>query len=109
MLYLKNCEDLLTQKVKRYENPFPTVTLKITLTQTLNLTSGLEISPTELNSLYEDLYDLGLMMQTTDSMKLFDNGFRPWPHVYKAGRRSQRFYSRIDANLGALTLTLTHT
>ena len=59
--------------------------------------------------MYEDLYDLGLMMQTPDSMKLFDNGFRPWPHVYKAGRRSQRFYSRIDANLGALTLTLTHT
>jgi hypothetical protein len=39
------------------------------------------------------------MLQTADSMKVFDDGFRPWPHVYKPGLRSQRFYSRIDANL----------
>ena len=53
----------------------------------------------ELNSLYEHLYDLGLQLQTDKSMAVFEDGFRPWPHVYKGGGRSKKFYSRIDAKL----------
>jgi hypothetical protein len=60
---------------------------------------GIEISPTELNSLYEYLYDLGSMLQTPNCMRVFEDGFRPWPHVYKCGLRSKSFYTRIDANL----------
>ncbi len=65
----------------------------------LTNSKGLEFSPTELNSLYEYLYDLGSMLQTTKSMRVFDEGFRPWPHVYRGGLRSKKFYDRIDANL----------
>jgi hypothetical protein len=53
----------------------------------------------ELNSLYEYLYDLGLQLQTEASLGVFENGFRPWPHVYKRGGRSKKFYSRVDADL----------
>ena len=53
----------------------------------------------ELNSLYEYLYDLGLQLQTEQSLGVFENGFRPWPHVYKSGGRSKKFYSRVDADL----------
>ena len=49
--------------------------------------------------MYEYLYDLGSMLQTPDSMIIFNDGFRPWPHVYKPGQRSKKFYSRMDANL----------
>jgi hypothetical protein len=65
----------------------------------LTNSKGIEISLTELNSLYEYLYDLGSMLQTTNSMRVFDDEFRPWPHVYKCGLRSKKFYDRIDANL----------
>jgi hypothetical protein len=53
----------------------------------------------ELNTLYEYLYDLGLHLQTDASLDVFKAGFRPWPHVYKGGGRSKKFYSRVDANL----------
>ena len=53
----------------------------------------------ELNSLYEHLYDLGLQLQTEKSMAVFEDGFRPWPHVFKARGRSKKFYNRVDANL----------
>jgi hypothetical protein len=32
-------------------------------------------------------------------MCVFDNGFRPWPHIFKPEQRSKNFYARIDANL----------
>jgi hypothetical protein len=47
----------------------------------LTNSKGLDISPIELNSLYEDLYALGTVLQTDNSMVVFDKGFRPWPHV----------------------------
>ncbi len=55
----------------------------------------------ELNSLYEYLYDLGIMLQTENSiMRVSDNGFRPWPHVFKSNGRSRRFYEKVDLNIG---------
>jgi hypothetical protein len=65
----------------------------------LTNSKGLELSPLELNTLYEYLYDLGLKLQTGESMVVFEEGFRPWPHVWKGRGRSKKFYSRIDANL----------
>ena len=53
----------------------------------------------ELNTLYEYLYDLGLHLQTEGSLDVFKAGFRPWPHVFKGGGRSKKFYIRVDANL----------
>ena len=32
-------------------------------------------------------------------MVVFEDGFRPWPHVYKGRGRSKIFYSRVDDNL----------
>jgi hypothetical protein len=50
-------------------------------------------------SLIAYLYDLGLMLQGDASLRVFDNGFRPWPHVYKNKGRSANFYNKIDLNL----------
>ncbi len=65
----------------------------------LTNSKGLEISPTELNTLYEYLYDLGTMLQSTECMTVFDETFRPWPHIYKAGLRSKTFYENLNRNL----------
>ena len=65
----------------------------------LTNSKGLEITPIELNTLYEYLYDVGAMLQTTNCMTVFNDGFRPWPHVYKPSLKSKIFYDRIDANL----------
>jgi hypothetical protein len=32
-------------------------------------------------------------------MTVFNDGYRPWPHVYKPGLQSKTFYNRMEANL----------
>jgi hypothetical protein len=32
-------------------------------------------------------------------MVVFEDGFRPWPHVFKPRGRSAKFYGRVDANI----------
>jgi hypothetical protein len=65
----------------------------------LTNSKGLEINPIELNGLYEHLYDLGTLLQTDNSMEVFNTGFRPWPHVSKPDGKSERFYAMVDLNL----------
>ncbi len=38
---------------------------------------GLEISPTELNTLYEHLYEVGTLLQKPEYLTVFEDGFRP--------------------------------
>jgi hypothetical protein len=45
------------------------------------------------------MYDLGLMLQTDKSLSVFDNHFRPWPHIYLDRGRAAKFYKGLDANL----------
>ena len=65
----------------------------------LTNSKGIEINPIELNSLYEDLYDLGIMLQTDNCMRVFETGFRPWAHIFKTKGRSRKFYEKVDLNL----------
>ena len=60
---------------------------------------GPDLSPIALNGLYEHMYDLGTLLQSDSSMRIFEKGFRPWPHIYLEGGRSRKFYKALDANL----------
>ena len=53
----------------------------------------------ELNGLYENLYDLGTVLQSDTCFSILDGNFRPWPHVYKDNGRSEKFYKAVDRNL----------
>jgi hypothetical protein len=39
------------------------------------------------------------MLQSESCFQVFDDEFRPWPHLYKNKRRSNKFYAGVDANL----------
>ena len=39
------------------------------------------------------------MLQSESCFNVFDDEFRPWPHVYKNKGRSKKFYGSMDANL----------
>ncbi len=43
----------------------------------LTNSKGLELNPMELNGLYENLYDLGIMLQGDSSLLVFEKGYRP--------------------------------
>jgi hypothetical protein len=64
----------------------------------LTNSKGLEIDPLTLNGLYEDLYDVGMKLQTDACLYVFDAPFRPWPHVFQGNCRSKNFYSRLEHN-----------
>ena len=53
----------------------------------------------ELNGLYENLYDLGTVLQSDTCFSILDDNFRSWPHVYKDKGRSEKFYKAVDRNL----------
>jgi hypothetical protein len=67
----------------------------------LTNSKGLEIDPMTLNALYEDLYDVGLLMQTEKALVLLEPYFRPWPHLYQNKKRSAKFYTNLEHNLEA--------
>jgi hypothetical protein len=72
----------------------------------LTNSKGLEIDPLTLNCVYEDLYDVGLLMQTPQCLALLEPNFRPWPHLYQNKRRSATFYTHLERNLEAEMLRL---
>ena len=39
------------------------------------------------------------MLQTNQCMGVFEEGFRPWPHIYKDNGRAKKFYNAIDHDL----------
>jgi hypothetical protein len=65
----------------------------------LTNSKGLELNPLELNELYEYLYDLGSMLQSDACLIIFEEGYRPWPYVYKDKGRARKFYANVDRNL----------
>ena len=65
----------------------------------LTNSKGLEIDPLTLNGIYEQLYDVGTLMQTNACLSLFEPSFRPWPHVYQNKQRSKLFYSKLERTL----------
>jgi hypothetical protein len=64
-----------------------------------NSKKGLEIDPLALNGIYEQLYDVGNLLQTNACLSVFDPSFRPWPHVYQNKQRSEQFYLKLERNL----------
>ncbi len=45
------------------------------------------------------MYDLALVLQTENSLSIFETNFRPWPHIYQDRGRSKKFYKGIDRYL----------
>ena len=67
----------------------------------LTNSTGLEINPLTLNRVYEDLYDVGLLLQTDKALLLLEPNYRPWPHIYQNKQRSAKFYKHLEENLDA--------
>ncbi len=62
----------------------------------LTNSKGLEIGPLALNVIYEQLYDVGNVLQSEKCMVVFDPMFRPWPHIYQNKNRIAKFYLHLE-------------
>jgi hypothetical protein len=72
----------------------------------LTNSKGIELNPLELNHFYECLYDFGILLQSDRCFDVFNNNFRAWPHIYKSGGRSKRFYDKIERHINEDLTTL---
>jgi hypothetical protein len=60
----------------------------------------------DLNDLYEELWAVGSLLQTEESLSILDEGFRPWPRVKEGTEASWDFYDIHDRNKAADLVTL---
>jgi hypothetical protein len=65
----------------------------------LTNSKGFEIDPLTLNEIYEQLYDVGNLLQTNACLSVFEPSFRPWTHVYQNKQRNKIFYCKLERNL----------
>jgi hypothetical protein len=55
--------------------------------------NGLELNPLDLNTLCDDLWEIGTLLRGNEAMHIFDSHFRPWPKVRIEEVFSQKFYT----------------
>jgi hypothetical protein len=66
----------------------------------------LALNPMELNDLYEEVWNVGSLLQTEDSLTVMEDAFRPWPRVRaEATEASWDFYDIHDRNKTADPVT----
>ncbi len=41
----------------------------------------LALNPMDLNDLYEEVWNVGMLLMTDESLSIMDEGYRPWPRV----------------------------
>jgi hypothetical protein len=66
----------------------------------------LALNPMDLNDLYEEVWNVGALLQTEDSLSVMEDGFRPWPRVKEGTEASWDFYDIHDRNKAAELQTL---
>jgi hypothetical protein len=63
--------------------------------------SGLGLNPMELNSVYEYLRNMGVLLKTDGCLDILEPEFRPWPKVHEGDTVSDNFYRRLKKNKAA--------
>jgi len=67
------------------------------LTNTKGLSvCGLHVNPMELNDDYEHVWNLGILLQTEDSLSILEPEYRAWPKVRVAEAGSVEFYRILN-------------
>jgi hypothetical protein len=47
---------------------------------------------------YEDVWNVGTLLQSDDALSVLEPNFRPWPKVKEASEASHAFYQVHDRN-----------
>ena len=66
----------------------------------------LALNPMDLNDLYEEVWNVGTLLMTDESLSILEEGYRPWPRVKEGTEASWDFYDIHDRNKAADLLTL---
>ena len=56
----------------------------------------MNLNPMELNNVYEDLWNVGTLLQTDAALSVLQDDYRPWPKVKEETKESRNFYKVHD-------------
>jgi hypothetical protein len=71
--------------------------------------SDMNLDPMELNNIYEDVWNVGTLLQSNECLTILDDDFRPWPKLEtcKGGEAvAKQFYNVHDRNKQVITTPL---
>jgi hypothetical protein len=78
--------------------------------------ASMTLNPMEINDVYEEVWNVGVLLQSEDSLSCLDLDYRPWPKIKEDTDESKEFYRIHDRNkqvqfltyYSTLTLNLRH-
>ena len=60
--------------------------------------STMNLNPMEINELYEQVWNVGVVLQSDDALTILDLEYRPWPKMNEGTEASTEFYRVHDRN-----------
>ena len=58
--------------------------------------ASMDLNPMEINDIYEAVWNVGVVLQSNDSLSCLDLDFRPWPKIKAETEESKEFYRIHD-------------
>ena len=65
---------------------------------------GLNVNPMELGDIYDHVWNLGVVLQSTGCLQVLQSTYRPWPKVREGEAGSIAFYKVLNRTRSTLTL-----
>jgi hypothetical protein len=65
----------------------------------------MNLNPMEINDVYEEVWNVGVLLQSEDSLSCLDLDYRPWPKIKEDTDESKEFYRIHDRNKQVQSLT----
>jgi hypothetical protein len=66
--------------------------------------ASMNLNPMEINDVYEEVWNVGVLLQSEDSLSCVDLDYRPWPKIKADTDESKEFYRIHDRNKQAQSL-----
>ncbi len=74
--------------------------------------AAMDLNPMEINDIYEEVWNVGVLLQSDASLSCLDLDFRPWPKIKADTEASKDFYrihdrhKQVHSQTFALTVPL---
>jgi hypothetical protein len=58
----------------------------------------------ELNDVYEEVWNVGVLLMSDEALSILDDDYRPWPKVKEGTEESRHFYTVHDRDKQVIPL-----
>ena len=65
---------------------------------------AMDLNPMELNDVYEELWNVGVLLMSDEALSILDEDYRPWPIVKEGTEESRHFYTVHDRDKQVIPL-----